>query len=123
MASAYNYRRSKLPIFRFLYDLSFHRIIPDLSFDPAQLVKGRKYYPKVQFRNIILSQPKIKITQQELNVPEAAQTLIQRLKKVQIYPLVRILKGEEETVFDLASPIQLDLLLFEIRRNGEIWLK
>lgn len=123
MASAYNYRRSKLPVFRFLYDLSFHGIIPDLSFDPAQLVKGRKYYPKVQFRNIILSQPKIKITQQELNVPDPAQPLLHLLMQVQIFPLVRIIKGEEETVFDLTSPIQLDLLLFEIRRNGEVWLE
>lgn len=123
MASAYNYRRSKLPVFRFLYDLSFHGIIPDLSFDPSQLVKGRKYYPKVQFRNIILSQPKIKITQQEQTGPDPGQALIQLLKQVQIFPMVMILKGEEDTVFDLTSPIQLDLLLFEIRRNGELWLE
>lgn len=61
MASAYNYRRSKLPVFRFLYDLSFHGLIPDLTFDLAEIVKGMKFYPKVQFHNIVLSQPKLRI--------------------------------------------------------------
>lgn len=123
MASAYNYRRSKLPVFRFLYDLSFNGVIPDLSFDPAQLVKGRRYYPKVQFRNIILSRPKIKITHQELIAPDPAQALIQILNEVEIYPLVRMLKGEEDTLFDLNSSIEVNLLLSEIRRNGEVWLE
>lgn len=123
MASAYNYRRSKLPVFRFLYDMSFHGIIPDLSFDPAELLKGRRYYPKVQFRNIVLSQPKIRVTPQEINMPEPAQALIAQLQDVQIFPLVRMIKGEEDTVFDLRVAVQVDLLIFEVRRSGEVWLE
>jgi len=123
MASAYNYRRSKLPVFRFLYDMSFHNIIADLSFDPTDIVKGRKFYPTVQFRNIVLSQRKIKLTKHDLQTIDPVETIIKTLKDANIYPVVRIHKGEEDTVFNLDSDIQINLLVQEIRKSGEAWIE
>lgn len=126
MASAYNYRRSKLPVFRFLYDLSFYGLIPDLTFDLAEIVKGMKFYPKVKYRNIVLSQSKLRIVIEDLNAdpkrtPQAS--LLELLANYSLGPLVRLLKGEEYTVYDLDDKFHVDSLIREIRKEGEVFLE
>jgi thiopeptide-type bacteriocin biosynthesis protein len=126
MASAYNYRRSKLPIFRFLYDISFYGLIPDLSFDISDIIKGKKYYPKVQFRNIVLSLPKLRVLKSDLKPQTGLSSesrLLQYLSEFQIGSVVRLSKGEENAVYDLNSKLQLKLLVEEIIKTGEVFLE
>ncbi|WON93782.1 thiopeptide-type bacteriocin biosynthesis protein [Sphingobacterium sp. UGAL515B_05] len=126
MASAYNYRRSKLPVFRFLYDLSFHGIIGDLSFNFPELVKGKKYYPQVQFRNIIVSNPKVSVSKSELEnllSEDHIRSLKSHLLAFNIGPIVKIPRNEESIVFDLNDPLQCNMLIREIKKAGSLFLE
>lgn len=126
MASAYNYRRSKLPVFRFLYDLSFYGLVPDLSFDLADIVKGKMYYPKVQYHNIVLSQPKLRISHKDLNADKNSSKqaiLLELLANFGFGPLVRLLKGEEHTMYDVEDKFQIDLLVQQIHKEEEVFLE
>ncbi|MCS4165180.1 lantibiotic dehydratase [Sphingobacterium sp. BIGb0116] len=126
MASAYNYRRAKLPVFRFLYDLSFHGLIGDLSFNFPALVTGRKYYPQVEFRNIILSLPKLKISKSEIIIKDSrnpTEILKDHVTQYGIGPIVKIPRNEESIVFDLNCSIQGAMLVQEIVKAGSVFLE
>lgn len=126
MASAYNYRRSKLPVFRFLYDLSFHGLIGDLSFNFPELVKGKKYYPKVQFRNIIVSKAKVSVSKSDLEnllSEDHISSLKSHLLEFNIGPIVKIPRNEESIVFDLNDPLQCNMLIREIKKAGSLFLE
>ncbi|MGN6638559.1 MAG: thiopeptide-type bacteriocin biosynthesis protein [Mucilaginibacter sp.] len=58
VASAYNYTRSDLSLFRFLADLQTQNIRTSLIFDPEHFFPGLSHYPRVQFKNVILSPAK-----------------------------------------------------------------
>lgn len=55
MASAYNYTRSDLAVFRFLSDLQQQGIHADLSLRLPTALPGLRYYPRVQYKNVVLS--------------------------------------------------------------------
>lgn len=55
IASAYNYTRSDLALFRFLCDLQHQRLRADLSFSLQHLFPGLAHYPRVCYRNFIVS--------------------------------------------------------------------
>lgn len=126
MASAYNYRRSKLPVFRFLYDLSFHGLIGDLSFNFPALVTGRKYYPQVEFRNIILSLPKLKVSKSDIILQDNCnplEYLKEHIAEYGIGPIVKIPRNEESIAYDLSCPIQGAMLVQEIIKRESIFLE
>jgi thiopeptide-type bacteriocin biosynthesis protein len=55
IASAYNYTRSDLSVFRFLCDLQHQGLQTNLSIDLMSESPGLPYYPRVEYRNMILS--------------------------------------------------------------------
>ncbi|WP_293906122.1 lantibiotic dehydratase [Sphingobacterium sp. UBA5670] len=126
MSSAYNYRRSDLPVFRFLYDLSYYGIWPDLGFDALTLFPGKEYYPRFQFRNIILSLAKIKITREVIE-GGSQQDKISCLKSLinhfQLGERVKILSGEEPLVIDCSRKMEIELLLVEIHKKGSLYIE
>lgn len=123
MASAYNYRRSQLPVFRFLYDLAFYNVWPEISFDIKQIMPGLKYYPKVTFRNITLSMPKLVINKRDYlkktNL-DISKEIKQLLKQYGFGSLIKVLKGEEHTVFNLHDPVEMDIFISELKHKDEI---
>jgi thiopeptide-type bacteriocin biosynthesis protein len=54
-ATAYNYNRSDLAVYRFLCDLQHQHIKSDLTFNLQQLFPGLDRYPRVTYKNIIIS--------------------------------------------------------------------
>lgn len=66
LASAYNHIRSDLPVFRLLCDIQQVGIQTNLSFRPEQLFPELRHYPRVQYRNIVISPEKWKINRKEL---------------------------------------------------------
>ncbi|MFN0290153.1 lantibiotic dehydratase [Pedobacter helvus] len=126
MASAYNYQRSELPVFRFLYDLSYHGIWSDLTFDPLLIFPKKKYYPRFQFRNIILSPAKLKIINADIQEKNTAQQLEKIKELLCLYQLgdyVRLVRGDEYLVFNINFSEELQLLLQEIKKNGEVYVE
>lgn len=55
LASAYNYSRSELPLFRLLCDLQHQGVCTNLSLSLSKLIPNQAYYPRVQYKNIIVS--------------------------------------------------------------------
>ena len=53
--SAYNYRRSDLPLFRFLCDIQRQGLFTGMSFHLAEEFPGFDYYPTIRFKNFILA--------------------------------------------------------------------
>lgn len=52
--SAYNYRRSDLPLYRFLCDLQHQGIFSSIDFNLVQQFPGFDYYPSMCFNNLVL---------------------------------------------------------------------
>lgn len=61
LASAYNYSRSDLAVYRFLCDLQHQQIQSQVSFDIQSRLPGLDFYPRVQYKNLVLSTAKWRI--------------------------------------------------------------
>ncbi len=55
IATAYNYNRSDLAVYRFLCDLQHQNIKSDLTFNFQQLFPGLDHYPRVTYKGIVVS--------------------------------------------------------------------
>lgn len=55
LASAYNYNRSDLAVYRFLCDLQHQSIQSNLNFDIQTYLPDLNYYPRVSYKSVILS--------------------------------------------------------------------
>ncbi|MES2650773.1 MAG: thiopeptide-type bacteriocin biosynthesis protein [Bacteroidota bacterium] len=58
LASAYNYTRSDLAVYRFLCDLQHQSIQSNLTFDIQTYLPGLNHYPQVRYKKVILSPAK-----------------------------------------------------------------
>lgn len=54
-SSAFNYLRDDLAVFRFLCDLQHQRLKSNFTLDLEQFFPGLQFYPRVQFKNCLLS--------------------------------------------------------------------
>lgn len=61
LASAYNYTRSDLSVYRLLCDLQGQQIQNQMIFDLQLLIPGLNFYPRFQYGNVVLSPAKWKI--------------------------------------------------------------
>ncbi|SEA39516.1 lantibiotic dehydratase [Pedobacter hartonius] len=55
LSSAYNYKISAIPVFRFLCDLQYQGIKSNLSLTLSNLFPGMDYYPRLQVEDAVLS--------------------------------------------------------------------
>jgi len=58
LASAYNYTRSDLTIFRFLSDLQHQNIHSALTVSIDHILPGLSHYPRIQYKQVVLSPAK-----------------------------------------------------------------
>lgn len=66
LASAYNYSRSDLSVFRLLCDLQYQGLQSNLSLPLDTIFPDLDYYPRLQYQNIVLSNNKWKIQKDKL---------------------------------------------------------
>lgn len=64
MASAYNYTRSDLSVFRLLCDLQHQALQSSLSLPLSNIFPDLDYYPRLQYQNIILNTQKWRVEKQ-----------------------------------------------------------
>jgi thiopeptide-type bacteriocin biosynthesis protein len=55
LATAYNYRLSNLPVLRFLAELQHQDLRSNFNFDPEYFLPGLKFYPRITYKNVVLS--------------------------------------------------------------------
>lgn len=66
MASAYNYTRSDLSVFRLLCDLQHQNIATNLTLSLESLFPDLDYYPRLQFHNLLLSRAKWRVKKESI---------------------------------------------------------
>ena len=70
LASAYNYTRSDLTIFRFLSDLQQQNLQASLSVGIDQVLPGLLHYPRIQYKNVVLSAARWRVPEELCNTKE-----------------------------------------------------
>ena len=126
MASAYNYGHSDLPVYRMLCDLQHQGIHSYLHFDTGSLLPELDNYPRIQYKNIILSPAKWIIKRSELSgftdptqMVAATRTLLQD-RGVSSY--FKTGMADQTLVFDMQrdQDIKAFLLLMQKQLKAEL---
>ncbi len=99
LASAYNYTRSDLPVYRFLCDLQHQNILTQISFDIQSLIGGLNFYPRIQYGNVVLSPAKWKIDRQDFEARDVAS----QLELMQVTQRFTVGNGDQTLCFDRSS--------------------
>lgn len=124
LASAYNYGRSDLAAYRFLCDLQHQSIQSNLTFDVQNFLPGLNFYPRVNYKNVILSPAKWLIPKslyQQKNKTKAADLieLSSWLKEKKINFLVKTGMADQTLCFNPSQPEDLSALLQYCSQQGD----
>lgn len=128
LTSAYNHRLNKLPLFRFLADLSYQYGRTNLSFDLRSFFPGLDHYPRVEYQNAILSPATWILTAEQLRpIQKTAEgSLLQAFQEMitacGLPAVFAAAEGDQQLVFH-AEHVQDALFFAEfIRQKKEITL-
>lgn len=98
LASAYNYSRSDLPVYRFLCDLQHQNIRSQILVDIESLISGLNFYPRIQYGNVVLSAAKWKFNRQDKKADVRAQ-----LALMEVTRYFTVGRGDQTLCFDSYS--------------------
>ncbi len=115
IASAYNYSRSDLALYRFLCDLQHQEITTDLNFDFQAYLPGLDHYPRVTYKDIIASPAMWRIEQDKLN---NIDILRKWLAENEVdFPFLYG-NGDQQLLFDPAKEIDLINFMVYCRQHS-----
>ncbi len=118
MASAYNYQRSDLDLFRFLCDLQHQGLQSDLSFHLAAIFPGLDIYPRVYYEDLIVSP-----AQWRLPAFKKIKELKEWISQQEIQAPFLIGQLDQTLTIDPQSDQDLSfLLLYQRQQANEIYL-
>ncbi len=125
MSSAYNYSRSDLSVFRFLCDLQHQGLRNNLKPDLMEIFPGLDFYPRIQYKNLIISRAKWKFsygTGSSTNLTnETLLTFIFRERKIPKF--FRAGSGDQTLFFERDSPIDRLMFLHLLRKSKELYIE
>jgi len=114
LPTAYNFHHNELAVFRMLCDLQYQGLQANLTFDLEKLFPGLEFYPRVEYRNTIISQARWRLNSKEISALVSGQTSIGKLHILRqergIPPLVSYGLSDQQLIFDLSS--DADALFF-----------
>ncbi|RKE47166.1 lantibiotic dehydratase [Sphingobacterium detergens] len=122
MASAYNFKRSTLPLFRMLCDMMFEEVQADLMFRPEALLLEQNFYPRVSFKNIVISPATWRITSKSLQGNPLGK-LKEIIRNSKIPRFVKTGLADQTLLFDTNSLKDLQILSDIIGKQDQIFLK
>jgi thiopeptide-type bacteriocin biosynthesis protein len=119
LPTAYNYSHSDMALFRLLCDLQYQGLQAGLNFDPEQLFPGLDFYPRIEYRDVVLAPAKWKLTKVALAPLLAGPPSISRLHLFrQEKGLPRHIAsgtGDQQLVFDLGRDEEALFFLEQLR--------
>jgi len=128
LTSAYNHSVNKLPLFRFLADLSYQHARSNLGLDLRRLFPGLSFYPRVTYKNTILY-----LATWIISAAQAADLLANDLsgvetfrkfsENIQLSRFFSLTEGDQELVFDGLSDRDVNFFCNCIRKKDEVVLK
>lgn len=127
MASAYNYKRSDLPLFKFLCDLMYHGIQADFSLRIPELLPGRRFYPRMQYKNVVVAPASWKLYYGELAGSGKADGteghLEQKLAKLGVSRFIRMGTGDQTLCLDITCSADRTELLRQLKAEKEMFVE
>lgn len=123
MSSAYNHGRSELPVFRFLSDLQHQTVGKSLTLNPEEVIPGLSYYPRIEYKDTILSQATWIFTDAELSRLTDGQSFIKIALERSFPRYFALSEGDKQLVFDLQSTESIQLLLRDIKKRDKVTFK
>ena len=103
LASAYNYSRSDLSVYRFLCDLQHQQLQTQILFDIQSLLPGLDFYPRVQYKNLVLSTAKWRIKASDLG----QEPILSLLNKMGVSRYFSAGNGDQTLCFDRENETDL----------------
>jgi len=121
IASAYNYTRSDLAVYRFLCDLQHQNIRSDLNFDLARFFPEMSHYPRVVYKDIIVSPARWLIPAAITDRSRSAskEELANWLQNEDIDFLFRAGHADQTLVFDPKSDADMDAFLLFLKQYSK----
>lgn len=126
LASAYNYGRSDLAVFRFLSDLQHQGLSSDFHFSISELLPEAAHYPRVCFRNIVISPAKWKLHYSSLALFLGENELIKTKRYLGELGTGQYLVSrtfDRTMLFDIENDADLGSLLFILKKFKSITLE
>lgn len=120
MSTAYNYTRSDLSLFRLLCDIQAQDIAVALLPEWKQSMPDAKYYPRIQYKNVVLSRASWKVTYSA--AIEDPKALVNHLRSRGISQLVKVGYADQTLLLDLANTTDMSLLVSVLKAKKELWL-
>ncbi|MBB2147750.1 lantibiotic dehydratase [Pedobacter gandavensis] len=115
LASAYNYSRSDLSVYRFLCDLQHQGIQSQVLFDVQQLLPGLDYYPRIQYENLVLSAAKWRVKGARLK----GGCTVGALDEIGVPRYFSVGSGDQTLCFDKANPIDLTFFKYYLNQYDD----
>ncbi|MFC4212309.1 thiopeptide-type bacteriocin biosynthesis protein [Pedobacter lithocola] len=122
MASAYNYSRSDLSVFRLLCDLQHQNIQTNLSFFIENLYPELPYYPKVQYQNIVLSQQKWQIKKDNI-VKLSTSDCIKYLNNCGVSKYFKAGLSDQTLCFERDNDVDINAFIQYMQKQSTVYLE
>lgn len=121
LSNVYNHSREEFPLFRFLCDLQYIDLRCSLTLSLETMFPGLDYYPRVEFRDCILSPAKWKLTGRDVpSTPDEMRSLAVSLGLPRHYVLT---EGDHELLFDADCDKSLGMFIQICRPKHSFFLK
>ncbi|WP_413670099.1 thiopeptide-type bacteriocin biosynthesis protein [Mucilaginibacter sp. Mucisp86] len=126
LASAYNYLLSDLPVFRLFCDLQHQSIHKNLYLRLRDRIANLNYYPRLQYRNIILS-PATWLIRLEDVLPNGktgtAALLVDHLEQRGISGFVRVGSTDQTLCIDTSREVDIIELFHLLQKQKSLYLE
>ncbi|MEZ2442765.1 thiopeptide-type bacteriocin biosynthesis protein [Chitinophaga sp. RCC_12] len=119
-ASAYNYSRSDLALFRFLCDLSYQDIQGNLNLDLRSICPGFHYYPRIQFKNLVVTPASVVVEDKALS---SRAELLNYIQSHITTRHAKFGKADQKLVINLENADDIEMLYAELKKARLIWLE
>lgn len=123
LASAYNYTRSDLSIFRLLCDIQHQHLLTSLTINLNKIFPQLNYYPRVNYKNLVFSPRMWKI---DKNILLSGTTPIEKLrrylKKTGVPSTFKCFNSDQYLLFNTGSDEDLEFLLQYIKSGKELYI-
>ena len=118
LASAYNYNRNNLALFRLLCDLQYQGLQGNYSLDLEQYFPGMDHYPRVVYKRTILSLAMWHLSAKDLkalkaaNEKEAIRLFRSMRENLKLPAIVALRQADQQLVFNLDQESEIVFLLY-----------
>ncbi len=129
LTSAYNHSLNQLPLFRFLADLPYQYCRHNLSLDLRRYFPGLSFYPRVEYRSVILCLATWIIHEEQIKMlllpdPDAVVKKFQEIMTAIKLPLhFSLAEGDQHLVFDVTNNAEILFFVSCIRQKKQVTLQ